>query len=287
MALPVHHLSHSQLNLMRDCMRALEYRYVLNRPRRTQSANAANGQTVHRTSAADLGERIAKGLLLPDEAIQDLAADAWQQETFLVDWRLEEAQPGKAKDEAISMARAHHRECAPRISPVAVEFEMSAPVAGLPVSIVGYADVVSDSRMGVRVVHGESEKRVLVPGRHVRDTKTQGKAPPGANDGQIRIDTRHQSQLVTYQILLAAMGMPTTQLWVDYCWPTKGGQAKSEPVEVTERDVRVVLEEYADLVRVYESGLFPRTGRGGWLCRPGKCDYYDECILGVSRATNL
>lgn len=286
MTLPVSHLSHSQVGCMRDCLRLLEYRYVKRAKRRVNPLSMALGRIVHATAAQDYTCRATKGIYLPDEAIQDLASKAFGEETqgrakdeekqeqAPVRWENEEMGPGEALDNAISMSRAHHRDIAPLVRPVSpahIEHRMSAKVRGLPVDILGIADVIA----------------VAAEGRTIRDTKTSKKAPAGSSKGRIRPDDRNISQLATYRIIAAANGEPAVESWLDFVWPTKGGQSEPFRAEITQRDVQLVLEDYAALVRCYETGLFPRTGRGTWICKPGKCDYYEECILGVSRVQDL
>jgi len=269
--LPVDHLSHSQAGCMRDCLRLLQYRYVEKRPRRFQPLNMALGRVVHATAAKDYTHRIERGLYLPDDAILDLAAQAFGTETEGVEWKHEEQGAGDAMDSAISMSRAHHRDVAPTVRPLHVEHRMEARVAGCPVTILGYADVIAETAAG----------------KVIRDTKSSTKEPHGAKYREIVPDARNVAQLATYRIIAAANQEPAVESWLDYVWPQKGGQSLPQKVEITKRDVQLALEDYADLIRVYETGLYPRTGRGTWICKEGKCEYYSECILGVSRAVDL
>jgi len=286
--LPVSHLSHSQVGTMRDCLRLLEYRYVKKAPRRVQSLSMALGRVVHATAADDYRSRATSGLYLPDEAIPDMTVKAFAREAMggqpenedekpqpEVGWSHEEMGPGAALDTAIAMSKAHHHGIAPLVVPVSVdhiEHRMSARIRGFPVDLLGIADVIAVAPAGERTI---------------RDTKTSKKAPAGASHGLIIPDDRNISQLATYRIIAAANGEPAVESWLDYVWPTKGGQSKPFRAEINANDVRLVLEDYAALVRVYESGLAPRTGRGTWICKPGKCDYYAECVLGVSRGQDL
>ncbi len=287
MTLPVDHLSHSQAGAMRDCLRLLEYRYVKKLPKKVQPLNMALGRVVHATAAADYTNRKTKGLYLPDEAIPDLASTAFSTETLQVRWGIEESSPGDALDDAIGMARAHHRDVAPTVRPVEIEHTMRAAIRGLPVVLLGVADVIAEGGATITATKDGATKTLRRAGKHIRDTKTSKKAPHGVSGGHVIPDDRNMAQLATYRIIAAANGEPAVDSWLDYVWPTKGGQSLPCHVDVTPNDVRLVLEDYAALVRCYETGLFPRTGRGSWICKPGKCDYYDECILGISRVADL
>ena len=289
MTLPVDHFSPSQIGAMRDCLRLVEYRYCRKLPRKVQPLNMALGNVVHKTAAQDYTHRIDKGSYLPDEAVIALADEAFKTETMEVRWSVEEQKQPDALDSARAMAQAHHLNVAPLVRPVKVEHRMSAPIRGLPVDLVGIADVIAEFGVGITVKgHTSDDDKVLMrSGRHVRDTKTSGKAPHGIKEGIIVPDARHVAQLATYKLISQANGTPAVETWLDYVWPTKGGQSKPTRVDVTQRDVELALEDYAMLLRLYESGLFPRTGRGGWICKPGKCDYYEDCILGPSRKMDL
>lgn len=289
MTLPVDHFSPSQIGAMRDCLRLVEYRYCKRAPRTVQPLNMALGQVVHKTAAEDYRHRIKHGDYLPDEAILALADEAFGAETMEVRWSVEEQGPDAAKDAALNMAQAHHLTVAPRVRPVKVEHRMSAPIRGLPVDLVGIADVIAEFGPGITVRgHTSDDDKVLMrSGKHIRDTKTSKAAPHGIKEGIIVPDARHVAQLATYKLISSANGTPAVETWLDYVWPTKGGQSLPTRVDVTPRDVELALEDYALLLRIYEAGLFPRTGRGGWICKPGKCDYYEDCIFGPSRKLDL
>lgn len=273
MSLPVKHLSASQVRLAKMCLRLLQYREVEKRPDRPDALRC-KGTSVHRTSAADLTHRQETGSLLDESDLIDLAATTFNEEAFTVDWRAEAVERDTAKDETIGMSRAHHSIIAPTIRPVKIEYRMERRIAGLPLTLVGYADVVDDPGTG----------RPLV----IRDTKTKKDAPHGAEKKKIERDENAVTQLATYRMLLAPeINGREVQTAIDYVWPTKGGRAQTADTPISRNDVRLALEDYVSLIQLYEAGVFPRTGRGSWVCTAARCAFYGECILGRSRALDV
>lgn len=273
MTLPVKHLSASQVRFLKMCWRLLQYREVEKRNDRPDALRAS-GQSVHRTSALDLTHRKEKGSLMSDSDLIDLAGTTFEEEAFLVDWRMEDVDRGATKDNTIGMSRAHHTEIAPSIHPSKIEYRMERQIAGLPLTLVGYADVVDDPGTGRPIV--------------IRDTKSKKSAPRGAEKKRIERDENAVTQLATYRMLLAPeINGREVRTVLDYLWPTKGGQAQTADTPISRNDVRLALEDYVALIRVYEAGIYPRTGRGSWICTPAKCAFYGECILGKSRVLDL
>jgi hypothetical protein len=274
MPLPVKHLSASQVRTAKMCLRMLQYREVERRPDRPDALRC-KGTSAHRVSAADLTHRRDHGTLMSDSDLIDLAATTFEEEAFTVDWKAEEGiDHDTAKDETIGMSRAHHTTIAPAIRPVKIEYRMERQFAGLPLTLVGFCDVLDDP----------GPERPLV----LRDTKTKAKAPIGVEKKKVPRDENAVTQLVTYRLLIApeVNGRPVRTV-LDYLWPTKGGQAYTDEIEIARNDVRLALEDYVALVKLYEAGVYPRTGRGSWVCTAARCAFYAECILGRSRALDL
>jgi hypothetical protein len=273
MKLPVDHLSSSQVTISKMCMRLLRYVEVERRRQRPDSLRA-KGKAVHGVAAADLTHRRDTGRLMPEEQIVDLAASHFATESYEVDWRHEDEDPGAAKDQTIGMARAHHAILAPTIRPLHVEHRMERRLAGLPLTLLGFADVIE----------GAADAGPMA----IRDLKSSKEAPDGANKGKPKRNEKYVPQLATYLLLFAAeANSRSVSTAIDYVWPTKGGQAIPAPMEITRNDVRLALEDYAGLIKVYEAGVFPRTGRGSWVCTVARCAFFAECILGRSRALDV
>jgi hypothetical protein len=159
---------------------------------------------------------------------------------------------------------------------------MDCPFDG-DLKLTGRADVISESLSSVVVKKpGEDDRAIRLAGRHIRDTKSKQSAPHGVKEGIIEHGVHELCQQATYRLIQAANGTPAVQSFIDYLWTTKleGAKSFSSPMVLTKRDVQLALEDYRDLVKMYEAGLFPRSGRGSWYCKEGECPGYAECILG-------
>jgi hypothetical protein len=278
---PVNHLSPSHLWLFRTCLRACEYVYAKHYPRLT-NAKAAAGTATHASAEQDFRSMIERKALLPDAQIEAVAADAWEREAFTVDWLQEDETKGAYKDKVVAMATRHHKVVAPTILPIGVEVEMECPFDG-DLVLTGRADVISESKVEV-VVHdnGDAPKTARRAGRHIRDTKTKQTAPHGVKSGTVEHGVHELCQQATYRLIQSANKTPAVQSFIDYLWCSKkeGAHSFSAPVELSKRDVQLALDDYRDLIVMYEKGLFPRSGRGSWFCKEGTCPGYAECILG-------
>src|SRR5688572_18034717 len=160
---------------------------------------AVIGRGTHGAIEQDLGNKLEWGSLLPDDAVQEFAADAarkaWDQE----EPQRNEGDPdkGEAIDTAVSLATVHHQQLAPKIEPVALERGFVLELDGFPFDLMGYVDIEE-------------------PGR-IRDTKTSAKAPQAD-----AADT--SDQLTLYDLEATVRGKKPMAVVLDYLVKTK--QAK-------------------------------------------------------------
>lgn len=270
-------LSASQLRRNRLCTRILQYEVVEGRREETQTVELARGSAVHAATAANLEHWIKAGRYMAPKRLAQAAADAFDAEAFAVDSWENPSQRGKVKDHVICMSLVHARQVAQDVQPIAVEQKVRAYVPEVGTVISGRIDVVS-APVFVATSRGPAgEKRAAAAARQIRDTKTRDDAPPASPE------ENDADQLATYWLIGQANGEPDPDLLVDYLWPADGGKAKSIVVPDVIARIPRLVEDYRDLSRMYQTGLFPRTGRGSWICRPGKCAHYDYCVLGSGR----
>jgi hypothetical protein len=268
-------LSPSQLRRSRICCRLLQHEVVDRRTTFSLALELAKGLAAHEATNANMTNRITTGRYLPIRRIADAASDSFKVQSFLVDWRNEEEKPGEATDAVIRMSLAHARTIAQDVVPIAVEKKLDAFIPEIGATIGGRVDLIAMPLYAV-FASGPFGERTTGAARQIRDTKTTKSAPPAPEDSDA-------DQLVTYQLLATKMGLEDHDLMLDYLTPVGDGKAK--PLRVTDAAERLprLLDDYRDLIRMYETGLFPRTGRGSWRCRPAKCPHYDYCVLGPGR----
>lgn len=272
-------LSASQLRRSHWCLRLLQYEVVQGRRPFFVGWEAARGNATHGAVGRNLQHRIEHGRYMPVRRIADEAAGAWKEQEFFVDtaaMKKSGKQPGAVQDEVIAMALAHARHVANDVVPLAVELEVSAEVPDVGTTISGRIDVVSRPVFLASSAGPWGETVVVGRDRQIRDLKTKESSVPS-------ILGDDADQLIVYQLVTRAMGEQPADLLADYAWPKDAGKTKTFAVEDEADRTAMVVQDLRALIRVYETGLFPRTGRGSWLCQPGKCAHYDYCVLGPGR----
>lgn len=258
------------------CLRLLQYEVLEGRTEFWTAADAARGSATHDAAARNLLHRIARGSYLSTRKVADAAADAWETHAFMVNWPAEESRRGEVKDQVIAMSLAHARTIANDVVPIDAERKIEAEVPEVGANVVGRIDLVSRPLFLACAAGPWGETVAAGRPRQIRDLKTKASAPPGLlNDDA--------DQLIVYQLVCRALGEPASDLLVDYTWAAGGGKVRTIAVPDEADRTPIVVQELRTLVRIYESGLFPRTGRGSWKCNRGACPHYDYCILGPGR----
>uniref|UniRef100_A0A6M3LEG0 Putative PD-(D/E)XK nuclease superfamily protein n=1 Tax=viral metagenome TaxID=1070528 RepID=A0A6M3LEG0_9ZZZZ len=279
------HYSPSSVGMFDRCPRAWHYRYTegIKTP---PAAAMIVGSSVHTAQARHFGDVLdgAGGLDVDEYAV--VAAEDYDRRAAEVDWAREDVDSGSHKDRAVYMARAHRQLIVPtvedvaaveheiRLSPEAIDglaaaLRLETPICGP--ALVCILDVV-DRPVGVT---------------RVRDLKTRGKAPSGVtayrkrgDPAALEVDTAHRIQLAAYKLADWARSRAKPLTSVDYVWAGKGGDAVSVPVELTDADLRLFLDDLRAMDRQVRAGLFPRR-RNGWHCSDRACGYWDRCIGSV------
>lgn len=258
------HLSPSQLTMLSRCPKQFEFRYVEGL-RIPPGVAQIVGTASHRSVEKNLKSKIDTGLLLPDEEVEQIAADAlvaeWAgQEPKLDDEEKEQGVDktlGDAKDQAVQLARVHHKELAPSLKPTHVERFFRLELKGFPYDMIGYIDVQEGSDA-------------------VRDTKTTGKSPSQQDaDGSI--------QLTTYGLAVKASdGKAPAKYTLDGLVKGRKGGVSLAIAETqrTEGDFRSLLHRVELAAKIIERGAFYPTDPTNWWCSARWCGYWDRCEFG-------
>lgn len=263
----IDHLSPSGLRLMQMCGEAFRRKYVEMEPM-TSGLAAAIGTAVHKSAEIDLRSKRDEGELLPEEVIEDTAADAF--ETAIEDPRTQltkkEQQArveilGKAKDQAIGLAGVHHHQLAPMVAPKLIEHRFDVEFEGFPLTLVGYADLVEDDNT-------------------IRDLKTRGKKPR-------QDDATDDIGLAWYAMSLSVSDMGAAPgLALDVLVKTKTPKLETVwAVSPTNHDPLLLRIERAAMV--IQSGAYLPAPTDHWKCSEKFCDFYDDCPWGRARRTQI
>lgn len=139
-SLPVEHLSSSSLTMAVQCPEKYRQRYLLKQKERLNTPRFL-GSVDHKTMEQNFHQKIATHKDLPWEEVRGVYEHTW---TELLDREGEptwDSEPNKLKDLGLKMAEAYLAVAAPLVQPVAVEEWFELKVPGVPVPVVGCADV--------------------------------------------------------------------------------------------------------------------------------------------------
>jgi len=247
------------LNMLSRCGIQFEFLQTLG-PRAPRSAMIV-GSGTHDSVEANLRHKIEAGELLSEDVVLDTARDAIMARVDRDGLTLSTDEAtvgmrqviGDMKDEAVSLARLHHREAAPKIEPVNVERLWELDITGTQHKLAGRIDI--ETATGIR------------------DTKTTKIA--GSQD---KADT--SDQLTMYgmaKTVLDGGNIGDLTFSLDYLQKLVTPKYKPFDTKRTDADVQALLMKVSQAFRVIDSGLFMPTSRENWWCSEQWCGYHDVC----------
>ena len=249
------HISPSQISTMLTCGMQYKFRYIegIKSP---PGVALVVGSGTHDGVEYNLTSKINTGELCSIEEISDVTAASVRKR-----WDDEEPQVndgesrGKAVDQAVGLAVAHHKQLASTIDPKRVELKLEISVDGFPVDILGFADIEENTRS-------------------IRDVKTLGQKKQ-----QSFIDSSLQLTFYDWAYEIVE-GVKPTSLHFDVLVKNKKPVVQLLETERDEDD-RVRFMHYAEyLVDMVERGAFHPAIPGSWQCSPRFCGYWDMCKYG-------
>lgn len=256
----MNHYSVSQMNMFWRCPLQYMHRYVEGR-KVPPGVIAIVGKGGHKSVEKNLSHKIQHGILLPDDAVGDIAADAVNAEWDTEPPRLspedasegENIVRGRAVDRAVSLAKLHHVEAAPNIVPVAVEREWRLHTP-LDIDLVGIIDVCEPAC--------------------IRDTKFKSKSPTQAEaDGSLQFTSYHLARTVLDKL--------DCELRMDALVSTKTPKYISFLTTRSDLDHRDFLNRLWQMDNAIKKGVFMPCQRDHWCCSEKWCGYFnDVCPYG-------
>ncbi len=223
------------------------------------------GTATHEAIEADLKHKMDNQVLLPSEAIADIAGDALDKVLAEGGVHLTEDESantdktfGSAKDQSIKCAMAYHEQVAPRVHPTGVE--------------VAFGAKLNDNwRLTMHI-------DCLELGR-IRDTKTAATVPK-------EMKQSHYQQLLTYA---TGVYINTGEL-VDEVIVDMIPKLKKKAIKVTTFRAKPTIQamnaqmQHADLVtKAIDAGVFLPADPDHWICSAKFCGYYNECPHGRAK----
>lgn len=250
----------SQLEMLTGkCAAMYEHRYV-NDVKVPPGIAVHAGTGVHHGAAKNYEHLITDGMLLPTDAVVELAVEAFDK-ALEKDGAIDDSpsERGDAKDKTVRLARLHAERVAPSRMPAAVEKTFRLELGGYPIDVVGTIDLIEKND-------------------EISDVKTSGKSPQES--------IVHSSvQLSSYALAANAMAgrelSADVAVRLDYLVDTKS--PKHVPLESSRNGV-----DYQNFLRrvelanaMIENGVFPPTSPANWCCQEKYCGYWkDVCAFG-------
>jgi len=256
------YLSPSQLDMLAKCGLQYEFRYIQG-IKSPPGVAMVIGTATHRSIEKNLINKRDQKALLPVEAVTEIAAESlkntWDGEGPVLS--LEEKKAGEKKtkgdavDMAVSLAKLHHKELAPKIEPIHLEREVYLELKGFPYDLKGYLDIQEPNR--------------------IRDTKTTSKSPSGD-------EAETSTQLKFYSLARHVIdGLPPAEVALDYLVKTAEPKAITITAQMDENDHKRLLRRVEIASKVIKSGAFNPAPQDAWYCNARWCGYHDRCPFGA------
>jgi hypothetical protein len=216
------------------------------------------GRGVHLSAEANLKHWIATKDYLPHDEALALAYDAVTHDWAMGEIRYteDERKQGAAKvkaealDKAVRLAGLHHKELAPTLHPLDVEYYWRIELGNFPFDLAGVVDVK------------EAET--------VRDLKTTGRTPSQ--------DTASNSlQLTFYALHFYRTEQRVPQVGLDYLVDLKTPKVVTLYSGREQYHFEAALRRVEIAAQVIEKGLFIPARPDDWACTPGWCGYWHTC----------
>lgn len=247
-ALPKEHLSVSQINCYMRCPAQYKFRYVdgLILPPKTP---LTKGKSVHKGIEHNYSQKIETRQDVKLSEVQEVTAAEF--ESLRDETDFDKSDPGKVKDETVSLVTLYHNEIAPKVQPVAVEKEVVVEFENADYKLLGYIDVLDEEGF-------------------IRDTKTASKSPSEA-------EVNKSLQLTAYSMAHRTLfGTEEKGVKLDYLVQNKTPKVVQLEGRRTQRDIERFLKTMGIIAHAIRSGVF-YPNENNYLCGHEKCGYWNIC----------
>lgn len=208
----------------------------------------------HKTVEENYRQKVQSEKDLPLSHMQEFYAAEY--ETALQSEEIEfeaNKNPGKLKDEGISITTVHHKLIAPKVRPALVEEKFTISLGeDFPYDLVGVWDVVDKDGF-------------------IADNKAYSKTP---NQDDVDKDIQLGIYSLGYRV---STNQIERGLRLDTIVKNKNPKAVQVLTRRTNDDCRFLLRLIEQVARVIQSGNF-YPNPNGWHCSAIRCGYWSQCI---------
>lgn len=225
---------------------------------------ARRGSGVHKGAAVNHLQKIASGVDLPVEDIQDAARDHYvhlikEEGVFIPKEQVSEKNQLLANglDATVRLAKLYRMSLAPCIRPVKAEERLEVD-AGLGIPLQGTIDVLTED--------------MWLP-----DLKTADKSKAAG-------EADNSLQLTFYSGLVAdCIGEWPKRISLEILVNTKEPKLQSLETTRTANDFAQLMDRIQLMLAQIETGLFPPCDPSSWICSSKWCGYWRMCKYGGKR----
>ncbi len=265
-------LSDSALKMLAKCGAQYMFRYIEGIKIPPGIAQVV-GIATHKSVNADLNQKKEAGILLPNDEVEDRAAQAvkgtWQDGVTLTEQEKKEGLKkikGQAIDDAVVLSKLHHAEMAPKIEPLELEKFFRIEMRGYPMDLTG--------RFDIKEVSG-----------NLRDTKTSKRSP-------VQKDVDADDQLTIYALaenvvegahhedvakaFAVSNRIKPRKLYMDYLVKTQKPKVVTVETRRQPEQMYRLFRMIEIAVKVHETGVF-MPNPNGWWCSKTYCGYWSRC----------
>lgn len=257
------HLSPSAIDLYCKCPEAYRRRY-LEGELIPPGVAIAKGKGVHGGAQTNFRQKLISHADLAVSDIVDASVAAFEAE---VDFRelafsSEEAGRGvrivlaEAKDDVAEMASVHGEQQAPDYQPVMVEQQLRVTIPDSTHDLLGYVDLVADSRLG----------RVVADFKTGRKSKAQADADTSTQLTYYAAATTIQTGVAPDAVLLDVLVQQA-----------KGVKRQRLVSQRGAADYAALSHRVNAVLAGVKAGVFPPTVPGAWWCSDRWCGYHATC----------
>lgn len=257
--LPLEHLSATSLNMLQRCPRQFQERYVFQKLERPGAARVL-GSAFHKAQEHNWVQKITSYEDVPTDQVVEFFHDAaWPGAVEAAGGQAEiewDGEPERTRETGARMVRAYRDTTSPRVQPLAVEERFEHSLAGLPVPLLGFVDVRTDTVM-IDEKTSKQKKTWLKPDWRL----------------QARIYQLFQPLHVDFHVITKA-AEPT--VWTPLDSPQLSELWNKDQVFETQAYVRQLAQLANHYMATYGDDPWPTTGIGhDWAC--DWCGFRSNC----------
>lgn len=208
------------------------------------------GKAVHKGQEHNYQQKIETRKDVKLSEVQEVTAATFEELAPETEWEKDE-DPGKIKDETISLASLYHTEVAPTVQPILVEEKVTVEFDNTPYTLLGYIDVVDEKGF-------------------IRDTKAVSRTPSAE-------EATRSIQLTSYALAHRyLMGVPEAGVVLDYLVNNKTPKVVQLKATRTDEDIKRFLSILGRVAEAISNNIF-YPNPNNFMCSERHCGYWKLC----------